>query len=71
MIGLDRFHADLRAVMVKEPFFKSFEIRVEGGELSFDVRSNATVVCDGNGGNYKFFVDIHAAADKVLNRQHR
>lgn len=34
-------------------------------------RSNATVVCDGNGGNYKFFVDIHAAADKVLNRQHR
>ena len=36
------FHADLGAVMVKEPFFKSFEIRIEGGGSSFDIRSNTT-----------------------------
>ena len=62
------FHTDLSTVMVKEPFFEGFEVRIESGEPFFNVRSNATVVCNGDGSNYKLFVDVHAAADKVFHR---
>ena len=62
------FHAYLSTVMAKEPFFKSFQVRIESGEPLFDIRSNAAIVCNSDGGNHKFFVDIHAAADKVFDR---
>jgi hypothetical protein len=62
------FHADLSTVMAKEPFFKSFEVRIESGKLLFGIRSNAAIVCNSDGGNHKFFMDVHAAADKVFDR---
>ena len=54
--------------MAKEPFLKSFKVRIESGEPRFDIRSNAAIVCNSDGSNHRFFADIHAAADKVLDR---
>ena len=62
------FHADLGAMMVKEPFFQSSEVRIEGGEAFLFINGNATEVCESDGSDHKFLMDIHAAADKVLNR---
>ena len=62
------FHTDLSTVMVKEPFFQSLEVRIERGEAFFYISSNATVVCESDGSDHKFFMDVHAAADKVFHR---
>lgn len=62
------FHTDLHAVVVKEPFFKSFEVRIESGKLLLDIRSNAVIVCNSDGSDKQFFMDVHVVADKVFNR---
>ena len=47
---------------------KMQEVGIEGGETFLFISSNATVVCESDGSDHKFLMDIHAAADKVLNR---
>lgn len=59
------FHADLGAAVVEQPHFQRFEVRIEGGEPLNLVSGNTPVVCEGDGGDYKFFVYIHATADNA------
>ena len=65
------FHADLRAVMLKEPVPAGFEVRVEGGEPLFLVSGNAFEVSSGDTDSNKFFVDVHTGAVVVDNTQHK
>uniref|UniRef100_UPI0025A5ECFA hypothetical protein n=1 Tax=Enterocloster clostridioformis TaxID=1531 RepID=UPI0025A5ECFA len=62
------FEADLSAIERKKPFFQRIKIGIEGGEPLFNIRSNTPVVCQSNGSDNKFLVNVHATADKVFDR---
>jgi len=65
------FHTDLGTVVRKKPFFQNFEVRIEGGRPFLFISGHTGIVSRGNGSDHKFFVNVDATADKVLNREHK
>jgi len=63
------FHTDLRTAVAKEPIFQRFEVRIKGMEPLLEISGNTLIVCKCDGSGNKFLVYIHAAADKMFDRQ--
>ena len=65
------FHADLRAVMAKEPVTAGFEVGVEGSEPLFLISGNALEVSGGDTDSDKLFVYVHTGTVVVNDTQHK
>lgn len=62
-----RFHADIKAGMIKKPLFKMPDITVESREALFLVRRLEAFGGFDDGGNEKGFMDIDATAGWINN----